>query len=95
MERSVQAANGTRRKNVGRHPTLPSEPNELLCALDALCDKWERWCATAAAESKIPRGLKAIMDRATDAVGEVRRRIAYLQSDEGVWVLAASRHEDS
>ena len=70
MERAVQVVNG-RRDHVGKRPAVPENRSELLNTLVAVCVKWERFCA-AAAES-VPDELKNAVDRATKAVGKVKR----------------------
>lgn len=75
LGRKVQAANGGRRPGVGRRPAVPAAGAEFLCALDALCDKWERWCQTAVAGNAIPAELDDVIRRATAAVGRVRDRV--------------------
>ena len=75
LARAAQAAGG-RRGGVGKRPTVPQEPVELLHALAALCEKWTRFCA--AAQGALPDELKDAVGRASRAVLKVREAAAGL-----------------
>ncbi len=74
LRRAVQAARGGRRPHVGRRQDVPADPTELLLALDALADKWVRWCDRA--KPRLRGKLRARIDRATKAVNLVREAVA-------------------
>ena len=74
LERMIQVENRCRRPLVGRKPVIPDTEPELLAALDALSDKWSRWCA--AAEEQIPEDLADVLNRATAAVARVKSAVA-------------------
>ena len=78
LARAAQAAGG-RRGHVGKRPTVPQEPVELLHALAALCEKWGRFYA--AARGALPDELKDAVGRASRAVLKVRTAAA---GDSGV-----------
>jgi hypothetical protein len=61
LERSVQADRRQRRPHVGRKPRVPADPTEPLLALDALGDKFMRWCEVAQAD--LPAGLRPLVER--------------------------------
>lgn len=81
LGRLVQAENGGRRPRVGRPPGVPADDRQVLLALDALGDKWERWCA--AVGGRLPDRMRAAVVRATRATQEVRRQVALLISTPG------------
>jgi hypothetical protein len=68
LKRSIQALNGQRRPAVGRQPQIPTDPGELLAALDASCDQLLRWLAQA--EPKLPSEL---LPAVKDAIEKVTR----------------------
>jgi hypothetical protein len=73
LERAAQATKGERRGHVGRKPRVPDDPKERLLALDALAEKWCRWCA--AAGDGLPKEVKALVSLATTAVLEVQNAV--------------------
>jgi hypothetical protein len=74
LERAVQAHRRQRRPHVGRKPRVPADPTERLLALDAVSEKFVRWCELAQAD--LPAGMRPLIDKATRAVSRVRRAVA-------------------
>jgi hypothetical protein len=72
IERAVQARRGNRRPYVGRKPRIPTALKEKLVALDALCERWRRWCIAA----KLPESLQAEIHEAVKAVVRVQEMVA-------------------
>jgi hypothetical protein len=69
LERAVQALNG-RREHVGKRPQLPDGRPELLNALIALCEKWQRFGAEAG--PRLSDNLKVAVGLASKAVKRVK-----------------------
>ena len=78
LERAIQTIHG-RRVHVGKKPTVPEPGPELVAALDALCDKWIRWCGQAG--DGIPDEVQAAVRAATVAVGKVKKGLAKTVKD--------------
>src|SRR4051794_40245773 len=63
LERAAQAEKRTRREWVGRKPQVPEGRVEVLLTLDALSEKWCRWCEEA--DPGLPEELKGLVSRVT------------------------------
>ena len=74
LERAIQAAKGERRPNVGRKPKVPDDPVECLITLQALCAKFNAWCA--AVLGRLPEKVQLPVNEATEAVEKVRAAVA-------------------
>jgi hypothetical protein len=83
---AIQARFG-RRARVGRKPTVPKDPQELVTKLRMLCDKWIHFCKLA--EAGCPGKLGVAVKNATDSVHEVK-----VQADKSLTRLRAQKPED-
>ncbi|MFM8271908.1 MAG: hypothetical protein ACKODX_06180 [Gemmata sp.] len=70
LERAIQAING-RRGHVGKRPHIPDGNRELLNAVVALCEKWQRFCSEA--KARLSDDMLAVVERATKAVAKVKQ----------------------
>lgn len=70
LERAIQAING-RREHVGKRPHIPDGNRELLNAVVALCEKWQRFCSEA--KARLSDDMLATAERATKAVAKVKQ----------------------
>jgi hypothetical protein len=80
VRRAAQASHRRRRPYVGRKQHVPSDPAARLLTLDALAEKWLRWCSdprldwTGELRRRIDKTARAV-DRVRDAVAEELRRL--------------------
>lgn len=74
LDRAIQADKGRRRAAVGRKPWVPSDAVERLLALDAIGEKWCRWCD--AARGGLPAGLLDLIDKSTATIRELQQAAA-------------------
>jgi hypothetical protein len=65
LQRAVQARKG-RRPDVGKKPTIPDDPLDVLLALQGLCIKFNRWCDEAL--DTLSGKVKKLTREANDAV---------------------------
>jgi len=73
LERAIQAQQGRRQRQAGRKPLIPADPTARLVALDALADKWTRWCDAATPD--LPEDLHDLIARASKAVQAVKKAV--------------------
>jgi hypothetical protein len=73
LERAVQAERGQRRPYVGRKPFVPADAAERLLTLDALAEKWIRWCDAACPH--LTKDLCELLAAATTAMHQIKQAV--------------------
>src|SRR5579871_422937 len=73
LKGAIQALKGGRRPYVGRKPRVPSDGKQRLLALQALAEKFCRFCV--AARNDLPGELQPLVTKATSSLQTIQKRV--------------------